>query len=110
MLLHENGHHVALWGKFPDYTDEVRRRRENFKFLPGVPLPKEIELINGTKLPPADLLFSAIPTQFIRETLYLGRGYVKYEEDIINRVQYLCSYSRLSGQYVSSSLRNDACL
>lgn len=67
MLLAENGHRVALWGKFPDYTAAVRRTRENVKFLPGVRIPDEIELVNGAP-PPSDLVVCAVPTQFIRGT------------------------------------------
>jgi glycerol-3-phosphate dehydrogenase (NAD(P)+) len=68
MLLAENGHRVALWGKFADYTAQVRRTRENVKFLPGVRIPEPIELINGATLPRADLWVCAVPTPFIRET------------------------------------------
>ena len=67
MLLAENGHAVSLWGKFPEYTAEMRRTRENSKFLAGVRIPDEIDLVSGD-LPPADLLVCAVPTQFIRGT------------------------------------------
>ena len=69
LLLAENGHTVSLWGKFPDYTAEVRRTRRNEKFLPGVAIPEAIELINGAELPAADLIVCAVPTPFIRATL-----------------------------------------
>ena len=38
-----NNHQVAIWGAFPDYLKEMKARRENFKFLPGVTLPEELE-------------------------------------------------------------------
>jgi glycerol-3-phosphate dehydrogenase (NAD(P)+) len=67
LVLARNGHGVALWSKFPEYAAEIRARRENAKFLPGVPLPAEIEVVAGAP-PPAEIYVAAVPTQFIRET------------------------------------------
>jgi len=41
-LLAGKGHRVALWGNFPEVTEETRRLRENKKFLPGIPLPEDV--------------------------------------------------------------------
>jgi glycerol-3-phosphate dehydrogenase (NAD(P)+) len=67
----KNGHEVVIWGAFPDYLDEMAAQRENFKFLPGVPLPAELqfcadpaEAING-----ASLAVLATPTQFLGSVL-----------------------------------------
>ena len=35
ILLAQKGFEVCLWGAFPDYVEEVRKLRENTKFLPG---------------------------------------------------------------------------
>ena len=43
MNLLSNGHRVTVWGAFPDYLDEMREKRENYRFLPGVTLPDELE-------------------------------------------------------------------
>jgi glycerol-3-phosphate dehydrogenase (NAD(P)+) len=67
LVLHRAGHAVSIWSKFPDYAAEVRSRRENFKFLPGIALPEGLEVVCGPP-PRADLTVSAVPTQFIRET------------------------------------------
>lgn len=40
MNLIDNGHEVVSWGPFPDYLDEMREKRENVRFLPGVKLRK----------------------------------------------------------------------
>lgn len=71
MLLLENDHGVTVWGKFPDYVAEVRTRRENFKFLPGVALPPELGHTSGTDpaLRHADFYVLAVPTQFVRGVL-----------------------------------------
>lgn len=78
LLLHGNGHHVRLWGAFPDYIEQMRRRRENAKFLPGVPLPDALELCSDPAgaLADADVLVAAVPTQFLRSVLRrLARHY-----------------------------------
>ena len=70
-LLAGNGHAVRLWGAFPDYVATMRRTRENAKFLPGFPLPEEIELADGlaAAVADADVLVAAVPTQFARGVL-----------------------------------------
>lgn len=84
LLLNENGHRVSLWGKFPDYTAEMRQRRENFKFLPGVALPETIDLINGPDLPPADRIVNAVPTQFIREIFTELKSSIGADTPVVN--------------------------
>lgn len=71
LLLHRKGHDVSLWGKFPDYIEETRRKRENVKFLPGIPLPADFRLVSGLSpvLGEADALVVVVPVQFIRPTL-----------------------------------------
>ena len=36
LVLERGGHGVALWSKFPEYAAEMRAKRENVKFLPGM--------------------------------------------------------------------------
>lgn len=69
ILLLSKGHRVVVWGNFPDYTEQMRRRRENFKFLPGVPLPESLCLTNslGEVVAEGELLINAVPTQYIRD-------------------------------------------
>jgi glycerol-3-phosphate dehydrogenase (NAD(P)+) len=67
LVLERGGHQVALWSKFPDYAAQMRERRENVKFLPGVPLGPSVEVVSGVA-PAGDLYIAAVPTQFIRPT------------------------------------------
>jgi glycerol-3-phosphate dehydrogenase len=50
LVLERGGHSIALWSKFPDYASQMREKRENVKFLPGVPLPGAIEIATGPRL------------------------------------------------------------
>ncbi|MBR2345116.1 MAG: NAD(P)-dependent glycerol-3-phosphate dehydrogenase [Lentisphaeria bacterium] len=66
-----NRHDVTLWGAFPEYLEEMKKRKENFKFLPGVSLPDELHLdsILEHAVSDADILLLATPTQFLRGVL-----------------------------------------
>lgn len=71
MVLTGNGHDAALWGPFPDYLDEMRTRRENVRFLPGVSLPEGLRLEPdlAAAVAGAELLVLASPSQYLRGTL-----------------------------------------
>lgn len=71
LTLLDNGHEVVLWGPFPDYLGEMRERRENFRFLPGVTLPEELrfEPEIGRAVEGAAVLLLATPTQYLRSVL-----------------------------------------
>src|SRR5688500_1771888 len=68
LLLASAGHRVALWGHDADYVEHVRTTRTNPRYLPGFPLPDSIEV--GADLRAlardAELVVSAVPTQFLR--------------------------------------------
>lgn len=58
---------VTLWGAFPDYVEDVRRRRENYKFLPGFKIPALVSLESDmtAALKDAAVVGLAVPTQHI---------------------------------------------
>ena len=66
-----NGHEVVMWGAFPDYLEEMARKRENFKFLPGAPLPETLRFSPdpAEAAAGAEILLLATPTQFLRSVL-----------------------------------------
>lgn len=63
---------VVLWSAFPDYAKTLIEKRENTKFLPGVPLPATIRVSSDLKeaLDFAQIVVLAIPTQFLRNILH----------------------------------------
>jgi len=68
VLLRRSGHRVAVWGAFPDYLEEIRRRAENPLYLPGIALPPDI-LWTGDRAEAAagaDAVVLAVPTKFFR--------------------------------------------
>jgi glycerol-3-phosphate dehydrogenase (NAD(P)+) len=71
LLLLENGHHVTVWGPFPDYIKSIETRRENELYLPGVKLPVEIKWTSDRQaaVEKADTVVLAVPTKFMRQVL-----------------------------------------
>ncbi len=68
LYLHRRGYRVRLWGAFPEYVEQVKKRRENSKFLPGVRIPRDMELTADLAEAVADarLVVLATPSQFMR--------------------------------------------
>jgi len=65
LFAHRAGHAVQLWARDPARRIEIATRRENSR-LPGVKLPKEIELAEDPSMPACALLLLAVPVQHFR--------------------------------------------
>lgn len=66
VYLSQKGYAVKLWGPFPEYVRQMRQNRYNPKFLPGIRLPDELDVVEDleTALGTADLIVFAIPSQY----------------------------------------------
>jgi glycerol-3-phosphate dehydrogenase (NAD(P)+) len=72
LLLAQNlRHRVTLWSAREDNGRLLQERRENVRLLPGVPIPRSIELTMDVRQAVAgsDLWVAAIPTIYLRTTL-----------------------------------------
>ncbi len=72
LLLAQNPRHrVTLWSAREDNGRLLQERRENVRLLPGVPIPRSIELTTDVRqaVAGADLWVAAIPTIYLRTTL-----------------------------------------
>ncbi|MBN1893018.1 NAD(P)H-dependent glycerol-3-phosphate dehydrogenase [bacterium] len=71
VLLHGNGHQVALWEFRRDAAEKLRALRENRDFLPGVAVPPEIEIDDRIQniLENRDLILIALPSHVVRNVL-----------------------------------------
>jgi glycerol-3-phosphate dehydrogenase (NAD(P)+) len=69
VMLAENGHAVRLWSAFEDQARDIESQRENRKFLPGCALPENLHATadDATAFEGAELIFSAVPTQYLRK-------------------------------------------
>ncbi len=71
LQLHRNRVPTVVWGRNPDYVKLLREKRENTKYLPGIPLPRDLVMTADADeaLDGAGLVMVSVPTQFIRGTL-----------------------------------------
>lgn len=81
ILLASRGNPVTLWGAFPRYVAEIHRRRENVKFLPGVPIPASVNVTGQIEeaWAGAEVIVVAVPSQYLRDVLkrFAGRPWDK---------------------------------
>lgn len=72
LVSERRGNPTLLWSAFEDYARFLDEKRENQKFLPGVPIPKKIRITADLKeaVGFAPVLILAIPTQFLRNILF----------------------------------------
>jgi glycerol-3-phosphate dehydrogenase (NAD(P)+) len=68
MLLCEKGIATRMWGHDARQLDEMARKRENKRFLPGYPLPSPLafDSEDARVMVGADVIVSAIPCQYMR--------------------------------------------
>lgn len=66
---------VVLWSAFPEYAKVIEAKRENVKFLAGVPLPPSLRISTDLKeaVGFGHFIVLAIPTQFLRNILHKMR-------------------------------------
>lgn len=70
------GHQVVLWARDGAQAQAMGQARENLRYLPGIPLPRELQVRGGdvqggllASAPEADLLIVATPVAGLRESL-----------------------------------------
>lgn len=69
-------HAVTLWAREPEVVQEIRKKRENDRFLPGVMLPESLRIEGdlGLAVSDSELLVVATPLVGLRDTLRRIRG------------------------------------
>jgi len=69
--LASTGHDVAIWDFFPEVVEDIRERRENRRFLPGVRLAESIRTVNSPIecVEGAALVAVCVPSPFVSSTL-----------------------------------------
>lgn len=86
LLLHNNGHEVTLWSALEDEVIMLREKREHASKLPGVKLPKEMEITADLEesLRNPDVAVLAVPSPFTRSTAAQMAPYVQEGQRIVN--------------------------
>lgn len=71
VLLYNNGHQVTLWEYKRNYAKTLSKTRYNKIYLPGIKIPKEIEITHSLDdaCEKQHIIVLAVPTQFIRSVI-----------------------------------------
>ncbi len=71
MLAEKQDLEVELWVREPDLVDEIKEKRENSWYLPGIRLNDNLKVSSDLKevVRYKDYYLVVVPTQFIRQTL-----------------------------------------
>ena len=85
MLLCEKGISARIWGYDPEQLKQIEKAGENIKFLPGYKLPQTLIFDSDDRfiMTGADLIVSAVPSQFIRGVWNRLQQYVSPSVPII---------------------------
>jgi glycerol-3-phosphate dehydrogenase (NAD(P)+) len=71
ILLNYNAHQVTLWAFEEQQVEAMRESRENTAFLPGIVIPNDVGISGDIEysIHEADMIVTAVPTQFLRSVL-----------------------------------------
>ena len=77
-LHRRGGHQIVLWAHTPELARQILDARENTQFLPGFPIPSAIGITSDPgAVTAADIIVSAIPSEFLRSTLLRIRAHLR---------------------------------
>jgi len=71
LVLLGNGHDVTLWAFMLEQAELMREKRENSEFLPGIPLPPNLKIMNDLEASciGRDMIVMAVPSQYLRSVI-----------------------------------------
>ena len=84
-LLHNNGHHVTVWSAFESEIDSLKKTRK-LKTLPDLILPDSMEFTADLEraMDERDMLVTAVPSVYVRETAAKMRPFCREGQIIVN--------------------------
>ena len=106
LVINDNRHNVYMWSKFPDEIYDIKKDGENKKLLPGVKIPKTIELTSDLNcIKKCEVVIFAIPSYAVKETAQSIKDIVNKDTIILNASKGLehNNYKRFS-QVISEIL------
>ena len=67
LMFHKNGNHIKMWTKFKEEKDMILKNHENTRVMPGIKIPKDIEISNDFEsvVNDAKLIVVAVPAGFV---------------------------------------------
>lgn len=79
------GHEVSVWSALSDELEAIERDGEHKQKLPGVPIPREINLCADIScISGSDIIIFGIPSSFVRKTARLASQYITDKMIVVN--------------------------
>ena len=101
VLLGEKGYNVDLWCKRSELAEKINSLRENAQYLKGIKIPKNVICKSSihSVVENADVIVSAVPSQFTRETAKTYARYINKNSIVVNVAKgiELHTYKTMSG-------------
>ena len=89
-LHRRGGHQIALWAHTPELARQILDARENTQFLPSFPIPSPIAITaDPGAITAADIVVSAIPSEFLRSTLLRIRAHLRNGQFVVSATKGL---------------------
>ncbi|HEY1806515.1 MAG TPA: NAD(P)H-dependent glycerol-3-phosphate dehydrogenase [Terracidiphilus sp.] len=84
------GQQVSLWAHTPELAQQILQAGENAQFLPGFPIPPSVTVTGDRDaITSADIMISAIPSEFLRPTLLRVRAHMRSGQFIVSATKGL---------------------
>jgi glycerol-3-phosphate dehydrogenase (NAD(P)+) len=89
VMLDEIGHDCRLWVRNPDESTEIERRRENARFLPGIPLSNSLRITAdpAVALAGAGLVLIAVPMESLVANLRIFKPLLPENAVVVSAVK-----------------------
>jgi len=96
-LARQGNHRVTLWSHRAEAAEALQRDRENRHFLPGFRFPDALEITadDARALADAEILVSAIPSEFLRPTLARLAPHIRPRQIIVSTTKGIEDHTHL---------------
>ncbi len=85
VMLHKLGHGVTVWSAFEEEIQNIRSDGEHRAKLPGVKIPKEINLVSDiSNTKGKDIVLLGIPSPFVRDVVKKAAPYINEGAIVVN--------------------------
>lgn len=86
MTLNRKGHDVTVWARRPQQVEEMRRTRQNARYLPGIRLPETLSFTGDLEeaAREKDLILMAVPAQTFRGVFTQTAAVMEPEVPVVN--------------------------
>lgn len=111
VLLSRNGHNVHLWGHNEDHVNNIRRERENKKYLPDVKFNDNIEPFFEIKetVEGSSVVVMAVPSHALREIFTKVCTYLSKSAKIVSATKGIENSTLLTMTQVMSQVLLEKC-